>query len=170
MRSSLALAGLLLLAACQPRPVVPVPPGARVVARYRVLDEYASPEHVGCDQGPAPDFLRASPDACSFTLGGQEFDLVDKCRIDATGGLSEYWRYLSEGAAVQTLAQLQQDSLYFRERGLVHFRVVLAGGGTRVVDGEDTLRIEQHYPAEKLLLAQKKPSVLPGQRLIYQYQ
>ena len=64
--------------------------------------------------------------------------------------------YLGEGAAIHTAAQLQQDSLYAQERGLTHFRVMLAPGGTGVVDGGDTLRVAQHFPAERLLLIQQQ--------------
>jgi hypothetical protein len=173
MRHSFYLAGLLpLLVACQTSPSVGVPPGVRVVARYRVLDAELSPRHAGCEQAdaPPPAFLEASPSACSFTLRGRVYDVVDKCLLDAQGGLTEYWRYRGDGAAIQTLAQLQQDSLYFRERGLVRFRAVLASEGTRVVDGQDTLRIAQHFPAEKLLLAQAEGSAQPDERIFYQYQ
>jgi hypothetical protein len=142
------------------------------VARYRVRDERLRPEHLGCERGetPAPDFLCAGPAACSFTLHGQAFDLLDKCVVDANGRLAEYWQYLGEGAAIYTAAQLQQDSLYAQERGLPHFRIMLAPEGKGIVDGQDTLRVAQHFPAERLLLVQQKAPVLDGQRLLYQYE
>ena len=140
-----------------------------IVAKYRVLDERLSPGNVTCT-GAVQGFLAAGPDACSFRVGGMEFDIRDKYAVDATGHLRAYWSYHSEGPVEHSLTELRQDDRYAQQVGVGTFRVAWLPGGGALVDGGDTLAVEACYPTEKLLLAKRHAHTPAGQRVLYQYQ
>lgn len=159
----------LLLGQCRPEGAGNAPAVPLMVAKYRVLDERLSPANVTCSN-PVLGFLLAGPNACSFRVGGLEFDIKDKYEVDATGHLRTYWSYHSEGPVAHSLAELQQDEPYAQQVGVATFHVELLAGSWAVVDSGDTLAVETHYPKEKLLLAKRNAHTPAGYRLIYQYQ
>jgi hypothetical protein len=159
---------LLLLAQCTPKGTETAPALPQLVAKYRVLDEHLSPGHVSCS-GTVREFLAAGPSACSFRVGGMEFDIQDKFAVDATGHLRAYWSYHSEGPVEYSLADLRQDEFLAQQVGIGTFRVAWLPGGA-LLDGGDTLVVETRYPAEKLLLAKRTAHTPVGHRVLYQYQ
>jgi hypothetical protein len=164
-----ALSLLLLIVGCQQQSAPKAPNKARLVAKYKVLDETISPEHVKCGD-IVIDFLDASPYTCSFKVQGLEFDIEDKYVVNAEGHLKEFSSYVAEGPISYSIDELKADTLFLRYNQLDNFHISLVNEGQAILDGIDTLAIERIFPIEKLLLARRKASTPKGRRFIYQYQ
>jgi hypothetical protein len=157
------------LLGCSPSAMNQLPANAKLLAKYRVLDERMSLGVVKCDE-KRDEFLQASRYACSFKLQGLEFVIERKYVVDSTGHLTEYWPYHAEGPEVRTRQELARDTSLARSEGVTHFHIAFAGPKS-LVDGPDTAVITRIFPAEHLLCtARSAQDSLNGRRLIYQYQ
>ena len=150
----------LLLTQCRTEGTETVLALPHIVAKYRVLDEHLSLSNATCT-GPVPGFLAAGPNACSFRVGGMEFDIRDKYVVDATCHLCAYWSYHSEGPVEHSLADLRQDERYAQQLGVSTFHLAWLPGGA-LVDGGDTLAVGARYPTKRLLLAKRNAHTPAG--------
>lgn len=169
MKSLFGSALSLLFIQCCEQPTNRIPAGARLIAKYQVLDEIISPHHVKCG-GIIQDFLKASPYTCSFVVQGLEFDVEYKYVVDTQGYLKEFQPYLAEGPVIHTIAELREDNAYLKYERLSDFHISFNPARMSILDGKRVITIERVFPAEKLILARKDVHTPKGRRFLYQYQ
>lgn len=158
----------LLFYACTPPPL---PADAKIIAKYRVLDEELSPIHEKCGE-EVKDFLKMQEYECSFLLNEDEFDIERKWLVDKRGQVHEFWRYLAEGPLVYSHSDIMNDW------GLKEDEVIAIGSQIRlsedlqyVIDNEDSLWIERYFLTEQLIFTQRPEELKRDRRrLIFEYQ
>ena len=173
MNSRVSITMLLLcafasLVSCSHGITERIPLNSKIIAKYRVLDEYMSPGFVKCSE-ERREFSNAGPHDCSFKLYGLEFVIERKYLVDSIGKLKEYWPYHAEGPEIFTRQELEKDTSLMQSEGLNNFHI--SANEKVVIDGRDTVAITRVFPKERLLFTDRstKDSV-SGRRIIYQYQ
>ncbi|AUC79979.1 hypothetical protein CW736_11655 [Nonlabens sp. MB-3u-79] len=144
-----------------------LPNSIKIITKFKVLDEKISPNNMNCSEKSVP-FLKMKENDCSFSIGIYEFDIEKKYLIDENGNLKEFWKYLSEGPLTYSLSQLNSDKKYKKYENLEKFNVRVSKSGTEIIDTNDTLRIEQIFKSEKLILMKKSENI--GRRILYEYE
>lgn len=144
-----------------------LPNSLKIVTKFIVLDEKISPNFINCSENSVP-FLEMKENNCSFSVGNYEFDIEKKYLIGQNGNLMEFRNYLPEGAITYSLAQLNSDKKLKKYENLEKFNVLLSKSGTEIIDTNDTLKIEQVFKSEKLLLMKNAKSI--GRRTLYEYE
>jgi hypothetical protein len=166
----LSLVASIILVSCSGQVEKQVPVNARIIAKYRLLDEYMSPEITKCGNDIRKEFLESGRYECAFKLSGLEFIIEKKYIVDRLGELKEYWPYHAEGPEILTRKELARDSSFARSEGLNGFYLSLVNRSA-VVDGRDTVAITRVFPKEKLIFTTRSArDSADGRRIIYQYQ
>lgn len=144
-----------------------LPNSVKIITKFRVLDEKISPNNRNCSEKSVP-FLEMKENDCSFSIGIYEFDIEKKYLIDDNGNLKEFWKYLSEGPLTYSLSQLNSDKKYKKYEKLDKFNVRISKNRTEIIDTKDTLKIEQVFEFEKLILMENSEN--NGRRILYEYE
>jgi hypothetical protein len=144
-----------------------LPNSLKIITKFRVLDEEISPNNMNCSENSIP-FIEMKENDCSFSVGIYEFDIEKKYLIDENGNLKEFWKYLSEGPLTYSLTQLNSDKKYKKHENLEKFNVRVSKSGTEIIDTNDTLKIEQVFKSEKLILMKNSKNI--GRRILYEYE
>ncbi|WP_299097646.1 hypothetical protein [uncultured Winogradskyella sp.] len=143
-----------------------IPESSKISVKYRVLDEKISPNNRNCSDKSVP-YLKLENNDCSFSIGNYEFDIEKKYLIDNNGNLKEFWTYLSEGPLTYSVDELNQDMKFKKHENLEKFNVRISKNRTEIIDAKDTLKIEQIFKNEKLILIERKEN--NGRRILFAY-
>jgi hypothetical protein len=140
----------------------------KIVAKYVVLDEELSPDHVKCVE-EIKEFLKMDVNDCSFLLDNKEFDIEEKFVLDNSGQLKEYWRYKPMGPLTYDLEDLRSDKKFSDMIGAD--KIKINSSPDQIFDSGDTLIIEKIYHEEKLIFVERKSELKNKQRrLIFEFE
>ena len=143
-------------------------PELKIVAKYIVLDEELSPDHVKCED-EIKEFLKMDDLDCSFLLDNQEFDIEEKFVLDNNGQLKEYWNYKPMGPLTYDLKDLKADQKFSDLIGAGNIRIT--SSSDYIFDSGDTLKIEKIYQEEKLIFVERTSELRnKHRRLIFEFE
>ena len=145
---------------------IELPQSSKITAKFRVLDENISPDYNNCSDKSVP-YLKMKENDCSFSIGNYEFDILRKYLIDIDGNLKEFWTYGSEGPVTYSVDELNQDIKFKKSENLEKFNVQISKNRIEIIDLSDTLKIEQIFKREKLILI--KSTENNGRRTLYEF-
>ena len=143
-------------------------PELKIVAKYVVLDEELSPDHVKCEDD-IKEFLKMDDLDCSFLVDNQEFDIEEKFVIDHNGRLKEYWDYRPMGPLIYDLKELIADQKFAE---LIRAdKIRITSSSDYIFDSGDTLKIEKIYQEEKLIFVERNSDLRnKHRRLIFEFE
>ncbi|NPA44258.1 MAG: hypothetical protein GXO49_01865 [Chlorobi bacterium] len=146
-----------------------VPDNSILVSKFRVLDEFISPENINCSDTSVP-FLEMKEFDCSFSVEDFEFDIERKYLIDDKGKLVKYFKYLSEAPISYSINELNDDLEFRKYENIDSFVIKISKNRANIIDGKDTLKIERIFKKEKLILIEKGyKNEIKGRRILYEY-
>ena len=147
-----------------------LPDNVKVIAKYKVWDEFKSPDFVNCSEDiQVKSFREIEMNDCSFRLDERIFDLREKYFIDNDGNLTEYWIYYPEGPVTYSLDELKTDMKFFKLIKGDIFKVSLIKPN-KLVDSGDTLEIEKIVLSDKAIFVKRdKEAIEKKTRLIYEF-
>lgn len=145
-----------------------LPDNVKIIAKYKVWDEFKSPDFVNCsDDIDVKSFREIEMNDCSFHLDNKIFDLREKYIIDDNGNLKEYMIYKSEGPLTYSIDELKADMKFYKLIKADIFTVRLLNSNM-LVDSGDTLEIEKVLSTDKVIFVKRdNESIKNNTRLLY---
>jgi hypothetical protein len=147
-----------------------LPDNVRIIAKYKVWDEFKSPNFSICsDDIEVKSFREIELNDCSFKLDNKIFDLREKYIVDDNGDLKEYMVYKSEGPLTYSIDELKADKKFYNLVKADIFNVRLLNSNM-LLDSGDTLVIEKFLSTDKIIFVKRdNESIKNNTRLLYEF-
>ncbi len=141
-----------------------------VISKIITMDEEVSPNFFYCDIGSGilRNFEEISEEDCSFKINKLEFDLRQRFFINSEGKLKEYWWYRAMGVMTYSEEELKNDPKFLKYIGGENYKISLIENNTKLIENQDTLKIEKIFEKPKLIMIDKI-NCKNDQRIFYEY-
>lgn len=144
-----------------------LPESSVLTAKLKVYNENLSSNLYNCS-GERVQYSKMQENDCSFLIGNYRFVILRKYLIDNYGNLKELWVYHSEGPVTYSKKELNQDPKFVEYENIENFNVQITKNRTEIIDSNDTLKIEEVFKNEKLILIENKNN--DKERILFSYE